>query len=131
MRDLLRGLGVLRAGLGFVGRYRFASAVGLVVAVGWFVLELGGPAAAHGGDAHGHAVTLGALGADALGTGGIVYALGVLGALTLAGAFALGMWDRRSSVPRDARAWDGSLDAWGGKPAPAPVRSSHGVGVGA
>lgn len=124
MRDLLRGLGVLRAGLGFMGRYRAGSALGVLVAVGWFVLGFGDNRA----DAHAVGA---AVGADPFALGGVVYAVGVLGALALAGALALGMWDRRSSLPRDARAWDGSLDAWGSKPAPAPVRSSHGVGVGA
>lgn len=107
-----------------MGRYRAGSALGVLVAVGWFVLGFGDNRA----DAHAVGA---AIGADPFALGGVVYALGVLGAITLAGTLALGVWDRRATLPREPRALDGSVDAWGGKPASAPVRSSHGVGVGA
>lgn len=42
MRTVLDGVRVLRSVLGFVGHYRAASAVGLILAVAWFVFGFAG-----------------------------------------------------------------------------------------
>lgn len=86
MPGVLRALGVARAVLGLVGRYRVARVVSVVVALGWCLVAVAGRSDAAGPGALDHAGPAHDLGADHA----VVLGPARLGALVAVGAGYIG-----------------------------------------